>query len=136
MADEADRAQALEEWTREAMIQSARSAPFVRASPASASAAATTARALSAGNAPRAGTDATNSHGGAEAMGTPFHCTIATSRQEAASNTGDQQRYASARDGCMSLERAINAAIARQARAWGIRSDQARSLLMDWKAVA
>lgn len=33
MADEADRAQAQEEWTREAMIQSARSAPFVPGEP-------------------------------------------------------------------------------------------------------
>ena len=33
MADEADRAQAQEEWQREAMISSARSAPFVRGVP-------------------------------------------------------------------------------------------------------
>jgi hypothetical protein len=33
MADEADRAQAQEEWTRDAMIHSARSTPFVPGEP-------------------------------------------------------------------------------------------------------
>lgn len=34
------------------------------------------------------------------------------------------------------LSRATNAAIQRQANAWGIRHDQARSLLLDRRAIA
>jgi hypothetical protein len=49
---------------------------------------------------------------------------------------GDKQRQSAAERNSHDLKLAIRGAIARQARLWGIRPDQAQALLLDHRSIA